>query len=190
LGLTGGDQDIIAIIEEARDYFNNKDKREWVEWAGTILIPKLHAEMEMEKVAARRVQVEAERLERIRQEEQKQEKEQVDREAEFDRRAEEIRQAFKTKKIDGKQLREAVEALELEQVTVKSVAETPATTPYQTTMQDDEGEDEIEEEVLELKRVKAIAPSSSKHKGQGDESTVYAEASGPVSDTLNYFNII
>jgi hypothetical protein len=36
-----------------QDYFNNQDKREFIEWAGTILMPKLHAEIEMEKVAAR-----------------------------------------------------------------------------------------------------------------------------------------
>jgi hypothetical protein len=63
------------VIDEARNYFNNQDKREWVEWAGTISMPKLHAEMEMEKAAARRAQVEAERLERVRKEEQKQEQE-------------------------------------------------------------------------------------------------------------------
>jgi hypothetical protein len=85
LGLTEDDQDIVTIIEEAwdyfnnkdkkEDYFNNKDKKEWVEWAGTILMPKFHSEMEMEKVATRRVQVKAERIERIRKEEQKQEQE-------------------------------------------------------------------------------------------------------------------
>jgi hypothetical protein len=89
----------------------------------------------------------------------------VDREAKFDQRAEEIRQAFKMKKIDGKQLRKAVEALELEQATIESVAETLETMPYQTIMQNDEGEDEVEDQVLELMKVKVIAPSSSKHKG-------------------------
>jgi hypothetical protein len=58
-----------------RDYFNNQDKREWVEWAGNILMLKLHAEVEMEKAAAKRVQVEAEHIERIRTEEQKREQE-------------------------------------------------------------------------------------------------------------------
>jgi hypothetical protein len=71
-----------------------------------------------------------------------------------------------------------------------SVAETPAMMPYQTTMQDDEGEDKVKEEVPESTRVKAITPSSSKCKGQGDGSAVYAEVSGPVSITLNYFKII
>jgi hypothetical protein len=55
----------------------------------------------------------------------------LDREAEFDWRAEEIMQAFKSKKIDSKQLRKAAEALELERVTMESVVETPVTTPYQ-----------------------------------------------------------
>jgi hypothetical protein len=62
--------------------------------------------------------------------------------------------------------------------------------PYQTTMQDDEGEDEVEEEILELTKVKAIAPSSSKRKGRGDGSAIYAEVVGLVSNTLNYFEII
>jgi hypothetical protein len=68
---------------------------------------------------------------------------------------------LKTKKIDGKQLHKAAEALELERATVDSVTETPATMPYRTTMQDDEGEDNI----LESMNVKVIVPSSSKHKG-------------------------
>jgi hypothetical protein len=40
-----------------------------------ILMPKFHAKMEMEKVAARRVQIEAEHIEQIRKGEQKQEQE-------------------------------------------------------------------------------------------------------------------
>jgi hypothetical protein len=80
--------------------------------------------------------------------------------------------------------------LELEWVTVASVAETPATTPYQTTTQDDEGEDEVEEEVPESMKVKAVVPSSSKCKGRGDGSVVYAEVSGLVSIILNYFKMI
>jgi hypothetical protein len=94
------------------------------------------------------------------------------------------------KKIDGKQLCKAVEVLELERVTMESVAETPATTQYQTTTQDDEGEDEVEVNIPESTKVKAIAPSSSKCKGQGDGSAMYADVSGPVSNTLNYFKII
>jgi hypothetical protein len=131
-----------------------------------------------------------ERVEQIRQEEQKQEQERADREAEFGKRAEEIRQRFKMKKINRKQLCEAAEALELERVTVESDVEMPVTTPYQTMTQDDEGEDEIEEEVPKLTKVKAITPSSSKHKGRGDGSAVYAEVLGLVSNTLNYFKII
>jgi hypothetical protein len=86
------------------------------------------------------------------------------------------------KKINGKRLCEAAEALKLERAMVESVAEMLATTPYQTTMQDNEGKDEVEDEVPELMKVEAIAPSSSKHKGQGDGSAVYAEVSGPVSN--------
>jgi hypothetical protein len=114
----------------------------------------------------------------------------VDREAEFDWRVEEIRNVFKMKKIDGKQLCEAVETLEPERVMVESVAEMPATMPYQTTTQDDKRKDEGEEEVPESTKVKVIMPSSSKHKGQGDGSAIYAEVLSLVSNTLNYFEII
>jgi hypothetical protein len=81
---------------------------------------------------------------------------------EFDRWVEEIRQAFKMKNIDGKQLHKAVEALELERAMADSVTETPVTMPYQTTTQDDEGEDKVKDKISE---VKAIAPSSSKCNG-------------------------
>jgi hypothetical protein len=82
---------------------------------------------------------------------------------EFNWRAEEIRQAFKIKKINSKQLCEAVEVLELERVTAESVAEMPVTMPYQTMMQDDKGKDE--DDSVESTKVKAIMLSSSKCKG-------------------------
>jgi hypothetical protein len=91
---------------------------------------ELHAEVEIEKAAAKRVQIEAEYVECIRKEEQEREQECIDKEAEFDCRAEEIRQAFKMKKINGKQLCKAAEVLELERATMESVAETPAATSY------------------------------------------------------------
>jgi hypothetical protein len=72
---------------------------------------------------------------------------------------------LRSKKIDGKQLRKAVEALELERATVECVAEMPATTPYQTMMQDNEGKDEVEDEIPESTNVKVITPSLSKRKG-------------------------
>jgi hypothetical protein len=48
-------------------------------------------------------------------------------------------------------------------------------------MQDGEGDDEIKDEIPELMKAKAIMPSSSKCKGQGDGSTIYSEVSGLVS---------
>jgi hypothetical protein len=50
-----------------------------------ISMPKLHAEMEMEKVVAKGAQVKAGCVEHIRKEEQKQEQEQVNRKMEFNR---------------------------------------------------------------------------------------------------------
>jgi hypothetical protein len=88
---------------------------------------------------------------------------------------------FKTKKIDGKQLHKAAEALELERAMADSVTEMPVTTLYQTTMQDDKGEDKAKDNILELTKAKVIALLSSKCKGQGDGSAIYAEVLGPVS---------
>jgi hypothetical protein len=65
LGIVEDDQDIVAIIKESHDYFNNKDTREWVEWAGNILMLKLYTEMEMEKGVVKRAKVEAEHIEHI-----------------------------------------------------------------------------------------------------------------------------
>jgi hypothetical protein len=42
-----------------QEYFDIKDKREWVDWAGKILMLRLHAAIEMEKAVARIAEIEA-----------------------------------------------------------------------------------------------------------------------------------
>jgi hypothetical protein len=58
LGRTEDDIDVKKVVDEAQEYYNVQEKREWVEWAGKILMPQLHAQMAMEQVDAMRVEQE------------------------------------------------------------------------------------------------------------------------------------
>jgi hypothetical protein len=50
-------------VEKAQEYYDVQDKREWVEWAGKILMLRLHAQIVMEKADVERaVQEEADEL--------------------------------------------------------------------------------------------------------------------------------
>jgi hypothetical protein len=42
------DAEVKKAVDEAQEY-NAQDKREWVDWAGKILMPHLHAQVVMEK---------------------------------------------------------------------------------------------------------------------------------------------
>jgi hypothetical protein len=52
LGCTEDDAEVKKAVDEAQEYYNAQDRREWVEWAGKTLMPCLHAQMAMEKVDA------------------------------------------------------------------------------------------------------------------------------------------
>jgi hypothetical protein len=58
LGRTEDDPDVMKAVDEAQDYYNMQEKREWVKWAGKILMPRLHAQIAMEKVDVVRVEQE------------------------------------------------------------------------------------------------------------------------------------
>jgi uncharacterized protein YacL (UPF0231 family) len=64
LGCTEDDVDVKKAVDEAQEYYNTQEKREWVEWAGKILMPWLHGQMVMEQADAMRV--EQEELEEMR----------------------------------------------------------------------------------------------------------------------------
>jgi hypothetical protein len=55
-GRTEEDTEVKKAVDDTQEYFNTQDKREWVEWAGKMLIPCLHTQMAMEKVDAERVE--------------------------------------------------------------------------------------------------------------------------------------
>jgi hypothetical protein len=59
LGCTEDDAEVKKDVEEAQEYYDAQDKREWVEWAGKVLMPRLHAQIAMEKVDAARAEQDA-----------------------------------------------------------------------------------------------------------------------------------
>jgi hypothetical protein len=58
LGRTEEDTKVQKAVDEVQRYFNAQEKREWVEWAGKMLMPCLHVQMAMDKVDAARVEQE------------------------------------------------------------------------------------------------------------------------------------
>jgi hypothetical protein len=49
LGRTEDDVDVKNAVDEAQKYYDTQEKREWVEWASKVLMPRLHAQMAMER---------------------------------------------------------------------------------------------------------------------------------------------
>jgi hypothetical protein len=64
LGCTEEDTEVKKAVDEAQGYYDVQEKREWVKWAGKMLMPCLHTQMAMEKVDAARA--EQEELEKMR----------------------------------------------------------------------------------------------------------------------------
>jgi hypothetical protein len=58
-------------VDKAQGYFNAQEKREWVEWAGKTLMPRLDAQIVIEKAdTARAEQEELEEMQRQNEREQ------------------------------------------------------------------------------------------------------------------------
>jgi hypothetical protein len=141
LGHTEDDVDVKKAVDEAQVYYNAQEKREWVEWAGKILMPRLHAQMAMEQVDVMRV--EQEELEEMRRQDEVEQREweRAEKEAEWEEKEAELIRQVDAKEIDDEQFQELVNELDLERAMAESVAEGPAT--MQATTQDGEvGESE------------------------------------------------
>jgi hypothetical protein len=89
LGRTEDDVDTKNAVDEAQKYYDAQEKREWVEWAGKILMPQLHTQMAMEQVDTTRAE----------QEEQRK-RERVQKEAELEEREMEYIRQVDAKEID------------------------------------------------------------------------------------------
>jgi hypothetical protein len=142
---TEEDAEVKKAVDEAQEYYDAQDKREWVEWAGKTLMPRLHAQIAMEK--ADKIRAEREQLEETRQQDEREqqereqledmrrqdereqrERERAEKEAELDEKEEEYIQQMNAKEINEKQFRELIDELDLERGMAFSVAEGPAMT--------------------------------------------------------------
>jgi hypothetical protein len=185
LGRTEDDVDVKKAVDEAQVYYNAQEKREWVEWAGKILMPRLHAQMAMEQADAVRAEQEALEEMRRQDEEEQRERERAEKEVEWEKREAEFIRQVEAKEIDDERFRELVNELDLERAMAESVAEGPATT--QATTQDGEvGESEREESAEEEPAAAEIVAESStvgkgKRKAAPARAKVYAAVDGPVS---------
>jgi hypothetical protein len=185
LGRTEDDVDVKKAVDEAQAYYNAQEKREWVEWAGKILMPRLHAQMAMEQADAMRADQEALEETRRLDEEERRERERAEKEAEWEEREAELIRQVEAKEIDDERFRELVNELDLERAMAESVAEGPATTQA-TTQNEEVGESEREESVEEEpaaaeKAVESSTVGKGKRKAAPVRAKVYAEVDGPVS---------
>jgi hypothetical protein len=136
LAYTEDDTKVKKAIDEAQGIYDAHGKREWVEWADKTLMPRLHAQIAMERADEMRAEEDAMDKERIQVERAQHEEEQAAKEAELDEKEEEYIRQMNTKKINKDRFRELVGELDLERAMGESVAEGPATT--QATTQDED----------------------------------------------------
>jgi hypothetical protein len=181
LGCTEDDINVKNAVDEAQKYYNAQEKWEWVEWAGKVLMPRLHVQIAMEQADTMRA--EQEELEEMRRQDEVEQR--AEKEAEWEEREAELIRQVEAKEIDDERFRELVNELDLEWVMAESVTEGPVTT--QATTQDEEvGESEREESAEEGPAAAEIVVESStvgkgKRKAVPARAKVYAAVDGPVS---------
>jgi hypothetical protein len=181
LGRTEDDVDVKEAVDQAQAYYNAQEKREWVEWAGKILMPRLHTQMAMEQVDAMRAEQEALEEMRRQDEEEQRERERAEKEAEWEEREVELIRQVEAKEIDDERFRKLVNELDLERAMAESVAEGPATT-QDGEVGESEREESAEEEPAAAERaVESSTVRKGKRKAAPTRAKVYAEVDGPVS---------
>jgi hypothetical protein len=173
LGCTEDNVDVKNAVDEAQKYYNTPEKREWVEWAGKILMPWLHVQMAMEQVDATRVE----------QEEQRK-RERVQKEAELEEREMEYIRQVDAKEIDEVQFRELVNELDMERAMAESVAEGPATTQDEEVGESEREESTEEEPAAPEKGVESSTVGKQKRKAAPTRAKVYTETGEPASNLL------
>jgi hypothetical protein len=158
--------------------------REWVEWVGKTLMPRMHAQIVMEKADEMRAEQDTMDEERIQAERAQHEEERAAKEMELDEKEEEYIWQMNTKEIDEDRFRELVGELDLERAMGESIMEGPATMQA-TTQDEDIGESEwkvsAEEESAAEKFVESSTVGKGKRKVAPSRAKVYAEVDGPVS---------
>jgi hypothetical protein len=185
LGRTEDDVDVKKAVDEAQEYYNAQEKREWVEWAGKILMPRLHAQMAMEQ--ADMMRAEQEELEEMRRQDEaeQRERERAEKEAEWEKREAEFIRQVDAKEIDDKRFQELVNELDLERAMAESVAEGPAMT--QATTQDEEAGESKREELAEEEPAAAevVVESSTVGKGKRKAAPTRAKVYAPMDEPVS-----
>jgi hypothetical protein len=141
LGHTEDDINVKKVVDKVQEYYNVQEKREWVEWAGKMLMPQLHAQIAMEKVDVARVEQDAMDDLQLQRERAQQEEKRAAKEAELEEREAEYIRQLDTKEIDEDRFQELVGELDLERAMGESIAEGPAMMQA-TTQDEDFGESE------------------------------------------------
>jgi hypothetical protein len=183
---TEDNDEVKKVVDEAQEYYNAQDKREWVKWAGKTLMLRLHAQMAMEKADAARAEQEMMDELRLQEERVQQEEEWVAKEAELDEKEAKYIRQVNAKEIDKDRFQELVAELDLERAMGESIVEGPAT--IQATTQDKEvGEskwDKLAEEEPEAveKVIKLSTVGKGKLKAVPARAKMYAEVEGLVSN--------
>jgi hypothetical protein len=188
LSRTEDDAEVKKAVDEAQGVYDAHGKWEWVEWAGKTPMPRLHAQIEMERADTMRAEQDAIEEERYQAEQAQQEEERAAKEAEFQKKEEEYIWQLDAKEIDEEKFRDLIGELDMERAMAESVAEGPATT--QATTQDGEaGESEWEELAEEgpaaaEKAVESSTIGKGKRKVAPARAKVYAVMDEPVSDLI------
>jgi hypothetical protein len=56
LGRTEEDTEVKKAVDKAQGYYDAQEKREWVEWAGKMVMLRLHTQMVMERADMERAE--------------------------------------------------------------------------------------------------------------------------------------
>jgi hypothetical protein len=48
--------EVKKAIDEVQEFYDAQEKREWVKWAGKVLMPRLHVQIAMEKANTARAE--------------------------------------------------------------------------------------------------------------------------------------
>jgi hypothetical protein len=185
LGCTEDDAEVKKAVDEAQRVYDKRGKRESIEWAGKTLMPRVHAQIEMEKVDAMRAEQDAMEEEQFQAERVQREEERAAKEAELEKKEEEYIRQLEAKGINEEKFRELIGELDMERAMAESVAEGPATTQA-TTQDEDIGESEREESAEEEpaaaeKAVESSTVGKGKKKAAPARAKVYAEVNELVS---------
>jgi hypothetical protein len=186
LSCTEDNAEVKKAVDKAQGVYDVRGKREWVEWAGKTLMPRLHVQIEMERADMMRAEQDTIEEEQFQAEQAQQEEERAAKEAELEKREEEYIKQLDAKQIDEERFRELIGELDLERATAESVVEGPATTQA-TTQDEDAGESEREESAEEKpvaaeKGVESSTIRKGKRKAAPARAKVYTEMDEPVSD--------